>query len=248
MRVAVISDTHGNLTALDAVLAELDATGPYDEILMAGDFAFGGPFPAECIDRIRRRGYRAVRGNTDEFLVEVATDGARPAQGYEEAQGHHGVQLEIDRWVAARLSPEQVDYLAGLPLQVTIPHETAGPLAIVHATPWSAHPPIDPAGPAETVERMLDAAGTRAVAYGHIHIQHERRIDDGLLVAVGSVSMPFDGDPRSAFAVFTAGDDGWTVDLRRVAYDVEKAVAELEASGMPNGAVFAQTLRTGQRP
>ncbi|HET9015081.1 MAG TPA: metallophosphoesterase, partial [Thermomicrobiaceae bacterium] len=136
--VAVISDVHGNLPALEAVLAELDATGPYDEIVMAGDFAFGGPFPAECVELIRRRGFRAVRGNTDEFIVELATAGRRPAYGAEDHQRHGAAQQLIDRWVVERLTPEQVDYLAELPLQVDVPDTRGEAMAVVHATPWSS--------------------------------------------------------------------------------------------------------------
>lgn len=246
MNVAVISDPHGNLTALDAVLAELDATGPFDEIVMAGDFAAGGPFPAECIERIRERGYQAVRGNTDEFIVEVATNGAKPAQGLEERQRHRGVQAEIDRWVVERLAPEQIDYLASLPLQVNVPDERGEALAVVHATPWSAHPPVLAGAPEEIARRMLDAAGTLVLGYGHIHVQYERRLDGRLLAAVGSVGLPFGGDRRAAYAVFTSNLDGWSVGFHRLTYDVDRAIAEVLASGVPNAENYAKTLRTAR--
>lgn len=248
MRIAVISDTHGNLLALDAVLADLDSAGPLDEIIMAGDFAFGGPFPAECIERIRERGLRAVRGNTDEFIVEVATVGARPAREVEAGQRHGPLQIEIDRWAVERLTEDQIDYLAALPLQITIPNPDSGPLAIVHATPWSSHPPVSAGAPEAIARRMLDASGGRALGYGHIHIQYQRRLDGRLLAAVGSVGLPFDGDQRAAYAVFTSTGDGWDVDFRRVSYDVDAAIDQVLRSGVPNAAAFATTLRSASPP
>lgn len=247
MRVAVISDPHGNLMALDAVLADIDATGPFDEVIMAGDFAFGGPFPAECIERIRERGYRAVRGNTDEFIVEVATDGAQPAQNVDEAQRHGPAQVAIDRWVADRLTPEQVDYLAALPLAVTVPDARGEALTVVHATPWSTHPAVLPDASDEIVQQMLTAAGTAALGYGHIHLQYAKQLDGQLIAAVGSVGLPFDGDQRAAYAVFTSSADGWAVDFRRVAYDVDAAIAAVLQSGVPGAEGFATTLRQARR-
>ncbi len=247
MRIAVISDTHGNLLALDAVLDELDAE-PVDEIVMAGDFAFGGPFPSECIERVRERNLRAVRGNTDEFIVEVATAGARPAKAVEAVQRHGPLQIEIDRWAAERLTEDQIDYLAALPLQITIPDRESGPLAVVHATPWSSHPPVGADAPEAVARRMLDASGDRALGYGHIHVQYQRRIDGGLLAAVGSVGLPFDGDQRAAYAVFTSAGDGWNVEFCRVPYDVDAAIEQVLRSGVPNAEGFAATLRSASPP
>lgn len=248
MRIAVLSDTHGNLLALDAVLADLDSAEPLDEIIMAGDFAFGGPFPAECIERIRERGLRAVRGNTDEFIVEVATDSARPAQNVEGGQRHGPQQIEIDRWAVDRLTGEQIDYLAALPLQITISGPDCGPLAIVHATPWSTHPPVGDGAPEAAARQMLDAGSGRALGYGHIHVQYQRRVDGRLLAAVGSVGLPFDGDRRAAYAVFTSTADGWEVEFRRVSYDVDAVIEQVVRSGVPNAAGFAATLRSASPP
>ncbi len=74
MRIAMISDVHGNLHAFDAVLADVDKSGPFDEVIYGGDLVFNGAFPSECVDRLRAREYRAVRGNTDEFVVEMARE------------------------------------------------------------------------------------------------------------------------------------------------------------------------------
>jgi predicted phosphodiesterase len=250
MRVAVLSDTHGNLVALDAVLAELDATGPYEALVMGGDFAFGGPNPAECIDRIRERGVPAVRGNTDEFIVELATRGRIPARVAAESQRHTASEamLQRYRWAVERLLDEQIAYLASLPLAYSLPAPGGGALTVVHATPWNAHDTVPESAPEGLARRMLDQAGGQALAYGHIHVQYRRWIDRRLLTAVGSVGLPFDGDPRAAYAVFTLGPGGWEVEFRRVAYRLEQAIEGVLSSGMPGAEAQAAILRSARPP
>lgn len=249
MRIAVISDTHGNVRALDAVLADLDATGPYDLVVMGGDVAFGGARPADCIDRIRERGYPAVRGNTDEFIVEVATGGRIPARVAHESQRHTASEplLQRYRWTAQHLSAEHIEYLARLPLVRVIPAPGGRALTVVHATPWNAHETLTASAPVESLRQMLDRAGGQALVYGHIHVQYHQRIDGRLVAAVGSVGLPFDGDPRAAYAVLTF-DDGWSIEFRRVAYDVERAIEELLASGFPGAEAQANVLRNARPP
>ena len=244
MRIAVISDTHGNLRALDAVLDDIASGSAFDEVIFAGDIAFGGPFPAECIQRIRDRGWRAVRGNTDEIVIAAAIDGWQSdEQAADSSLRPTAVQQAVGRWDAERLSPDQVAYLLSLPRQVTVPHAQAGALTVVHATPWSVYATIPPDAPDSLARRVLDEAGTTAVAYGHIHVQYARRIEGRLLTAVGSVGMPFDGDQRAAYAVLTADEGGWSVAFRRVAYDVDAAIADTLRSGVPNADGYADTLR-----
>lgn len=245
MRVAVISDPHGNLRALDAVLADLDATGGFDEVIMAGDFASGGPLPAECVERIRERGYRAVRGNTDEFIVEAGTEGAIPAQPRDPDQRHSGDLLANDRWTAARMSHAQIEYLAQLPLTLYVSGDDVPVLTICHATPWNAHDTVMPTDPEARVRKVLDDAGGQAVAFGHIHIQGERRLDGKVLIAVGSMGLPFDEDTRAAYTVLTGDAAGWTPEFRRVAYDLDAAMRDVMTSDPPGSESYLRKLRTG---
>ena len=247
MRIAMISDVHGNLHAFDAVLADVDKSGPFDEVIYGGDLVFNGAFPSECVDRLRASGCRAVRGNTDEFVVEMARNGDYETSITSEEQRHSPSLKLLDRWANERLTSEQIDYMATFPLRIDISGPDGNRLTIVHATPWSAHPAVLPDSDEDTAKKMLDAAEAQTVAYGHIHVQYRRELGGRILCAVGSVGAPFDHDPRAAYAVLTNSGNGWDVEFHRVEYDVEAAAAGLMASTLPNRELVAAGIRTGSR-
>lgn len=226
--IAVISDIHGNLRALQAVLEELDRLGPA-LVAVGGDLAFGGPQPAECVELIRRRGYPAIRGNTDEWV----TDPARAPD-------------PISGWAATHLGDEDRRYLAALPFLWRYGQGTSGDLVVLHATPWSISDAVPPDAGPNLARRMFEEAKASAVVYGHIHIAYQRRLDARLLVNSGSVGMPFDGDQRAAFATLSEADGRWSAEIRRVSYDVDAAIKEARKSGNPGGERFAKRLETGQ--
>jgi putative phosphoesterase len=232
MRMAIISDSHGNLTALDAVLADLDADGPFDAVVVGGDNAYGGPFPRECIDRVMQRGLPAVRGNTDEMIISALEGGGD----------------SLGKWVIDQLETYHVDYLKMFSFQYNVETGDGRRLAIVHATPWSIEESVLPESHDREFERMLREADADALAYGHIHLQHQRNLPNGVVIAVGSVGLPFDGDQRAMYTVIEASSRSWNVEFRRVAYDVERAIAEARNSGSPNGEGFAHNLATASRP
>ena len=222
--IAVISDIHGNLAALEAVLAELDRLGP-SEVVVAGDLALGGPRPAECVSLIRRRGYPAIRGNTDEWLTKA------PAR-----------VTDAVSWCAARLSEEDRRFLAELPF-LWRGEDAAGDLVVVHATPWNVSDVIRPNAPAHEVQRAFEEADAAVLVYGHIHIAHVRALDGKLLVNGGSVGLPFDGDWRASFATLTS-DGTWKATLHRVTYDRDAVIAESRRSDNPERDRFSRRLET----
>lgn len=242
-RLAILSDQHGNLAAFQAVLAEVDRRGPFDTLVGGGDFVLGGAFPRETLALVIERGLECVRGNTDEWLVEAATNGQQPATGYTPEQAHTGVLREMDEWAAARLSADQLEFLKGMPLR----WETTGPsgqaLVVVHATPWSAHPVVLPDAPEDVAERMLDEAGSPVLLYGHIHHAYIRSVGDRTLASVGSIGMPFDGDWRPCFAIAEDDGSGWRVEHVRVPYDQAAYLVALADSGVPNAEGTIDTIR-----
>ncbi len=239
MRVAIFSDVHGNIAALEAVLADIRARGPFDRILNGGDFAFGGPRPREAVERLVETGYPGVIGNTDE-MVAASPEGAVGA---------------VAAWARTRLTPEQVDWLRALPRSQRVEPAsyeggggTAGgpPLVLVHATPWSTTDIIEPASPDATVARAFEQAGSRVLVYGHIHRAYIREAAGGLIVNTGSVGFPFDGDPRPAWAILTLDRGRWRAEIVRTEYDREAAAHDLLTSDHPDAENFARRIRTGR--
>jgi predicted phosphodiesterase len=232
MRVAIISDSHGNLTALDAVLEDLDNTGPYDHVLMGGDVAYGGPFPAECIQRVRERNLPTVRGNTEQMIADAVS-------------GRGDAHAD---WVLDQLGEDDLSFVQSLPVQHDLEIDEHRTLGLVHATPWSIYDTVLPENSDVDFRRMLLESNTSLLAYGHIHLQHQRTVDNGYVVAIGSVGLPFDGDQRAMYTVIEAAAGGFNVDFRRLDYDVGRAIQAAKTQGGPNGEAFATNLSRAQRP
>jgi putative phosphoesterase len=228
MRIAIFSDVHGNVRALEAVLADVRARGPFDEVINAGDLVFGGPRPREAMALLLAEGYPTVVGNTDEWIVGTA--------------GGPGAVVE---WTRRQLLPDHLAFLHALPRSYRVEPRGGPPLVVVHATPASTTESVMPDAPARVLTQALDLASARALVYGHIHRAYVRELSGRLVVNVGSVGFPFDGDPRPAWAIFTLRDGRWGAEIVRVAYDREAVARDLLDSDHPDAATFARRARTG---
>jgi len=248
MRIAFVSDIHGNLPALQAVLADLDANGPYDAVVGGGDFASGGAFPERVLAIVRERGWPSVRGNGDEWIIESASAGRLPARGYTPEQMPPPIILQVNDWGAKMLSQESLRFLADLPLE----WKTTGPsgknLVFVHSTPGSAHPIVMPDADESVLTQMLDQAQADILVYGHIHRAYIRAVGDRAVACTGAVGFPLDGDERPCYMIATDDGSGWTLEHRRVTYDRDKYLSELARSGIPNAAGMIDQIRAGGTP
>jgi putative phosphoesterase len=211
MQVGLISDVHGNLVALEAVLAEMP---PVDELLCAGDVVGYNPWPAECVDELRRREVPTVMGNHDAAVADET-----PFRFNSMARA--GVEYAIER-----LSDEQLEWLAGLPEERL---ECDGRVKLVHGHPDDPERYTRYTYPEEFSPRMLDEEGV--LVLGHTHVQGVERFGDGIVVNPGSVGQPRDGDPRAAYAVIDL--DAMIVETHRVAYDIEAVREAVAAAGLP---------------
>jgi putative phosphoesterase len=187
VRVAALYDIHGNLTALDAVLAEVDA----DVILVGGDTVMG-PFPSETLERLRSLSgdVRFIRGNADREVYDERP-GRAPHEAFEYAR--------------SRLSAEQLEFLRTLPLTLSI-----GPVLFCHATPRNDEEIFTKSSPDERWAEALAGVDADVVVCGHTHVQFDRRIGDIRLVNAGSVGMPYEHEPGAYWALL----DGADVELR----------------------------------
>jgi len=231
VRVAIVSDFHGNLAALDAVVADVERQSP-DAVYHAGDLAHLGPRPAEVVDRIRELGWEGVTGNWD--CIYNPGQAERITSLPERNQK---LFVPLLSWTQERLGPERIDWLGRLPRVVTHPDFT-----LVHAGPndlWTA-PPRDT--PDDTLIATYGEAGTPTVIYAHIHTPFVRQIGDQIIANTGSAGMPFDGDWRSSYLLLEDGIPS----IQRVEYDIEREAADLRESCHPFPEWLEGVQRTGK--
>jgi predicted phosphodiesterase len=235
MRIAIVSDIHGNRTAFEAVLADLRDTSP-DLIFHGGDLADSGSSPVEIVDRIRDLGWPGVAGNTDEMLTtpetleEFASQSSAPPSIWSALR-------EIGAATRAALGEERLAWLRNLPRM-----QKHGPMALVHASPesrWKA--PNPEAGDAE-LESVYAPLGLPVVVYAHIHRSYVRRVSNITVVNTGSVSLSYDGDRRAAYLLL----DDSTPTIRRVEYDVDQELKALSVCGLPHSGWVAKIIESGR--
>jgi putative phosphoesterase len=219
VRVAAISDIHGNLPALEAVLAEIDGAG-VDEILVAGDTAHG-PWPAEVLDLLDERGARAVRGNADREVIE-RSDRYGP----------------LAPWSADRLGERRLGVARSWPLTLELSIEGLGSVLVCHSTPESEDPIYTRITPDAELAAIFGSVAADVVVCGHTHMQYDRSLESGLrIVNPGSVGIPYEG-ARGAYWALLGPD----VEFRRTEYDVEAAVAAIEVMRVPLDGPFLEQL------
>jgi putative phosphoesterase len=236
MRIAIISDFHGNLTALEAVLADLKTVAP-DVILHGGDLAHGGARPAEVVDGIRELGWPGVCGNTDEMLWKPET--LRDFAGKSSARFQRMFEMIGEMAAATRqlLGAERIAWMKTVPRE-----QRRDALALVHASPGDLWRAPSPDAADSDLREAYGTLQAHVAVYGHIHQPYVREMP-GLTVAnTGSVSLSYDGDRRASYLVV---EEGRAV-IRRVEYDVEGEARAVLASGLPHAEWVCRNLRAGR--
>ena len=235
MRIAVVSDIHGNLTALEAVVADLLNAAP-DLILQGGDFADGGPGAAEAVDLVRESGWPGVLGNADEMLFSpgTLTNFASRSPALRDV-----FAVVEERAVASRaaLGEERLEWLRRLPRTYTLEG-----FALVHASPESTWQSPGPRAADAELEAVYRPLGAPLVVFGHVHVPFVRKTSEMTVANSGSVGMPYDGDPRACYLLVDEG----SATIRRVEYDIEREVRRLRTTGDPHLDWMSATLRSGR--
>jgi predicted phosphodiesterase len=231
MRIAVVSDIHGNLTAFEAVLADLRLTSP-DLIFHGGDAPHGGPRPAEVLDRIRNLGWPGVLGNTDEMLFDPES-----LEAFASRSPHLETMWkaigEMAAWTRDALGEDRIAWLRALPRV-----QKHDPMALVHASPESTWRSPGHQATDNELESVYAPLGMPIAVYGHIHRSSVRHIAGLTVVNTGSVSLSYDGDPRAAYLLL----DGNKPVIRRIEYDLEREIRAVMSCGIPHAAWVARML------
>ncbi|HEY7343150.1 MAG TPA: metallophosphoesterase family protein [Ktedonobacterales bacterium] len=229
MRVGLIADIHGNLIALETVLAEL-AREPLDQLVCLGDVAALGPQPAEALARLRTLGCSVVMGNTDAWLLmpPSAMEGDR-------------FDAAITQWTRTQLTDDDRAYIASFAPVVELALGEGRTLLCFHGSPQSYDDVIVPTTPDDELSGMLGDTQADILAGGHTHLQMLRRHGDAHLINVGSVGLAGVGAATqknrhvgwAEYAVVDSDGDRLEISLRRTPLDVDRMVEAARASGMP---------------
>ena len=226
MRIAALYDIHGNVPALEAVLADVRAAG-VDEIVIGGD-VLPGPMPGESLDLLfsLEIPVRFLMGNGDRATLEIRA-------GHESAAIPPAFR-EAMRWVASNLTDEHVRRVSGWPAHLTADVDALGTVVFCHATPRNDTDIFTRMTPGERLYSVFAGVEAGVVVCGHTHMQFDRIVANIRVVNAGSVGMPF-GEPGAYWLLL-----GAEVELRRTEYDLERAARRIAATAYPQASEFAR--------
>ena len=225
--VAVITDIHGNLPALEAALARVEQLGP-DALYCGGDLVGYGPWPNEVCQLIEDRGIPTIYGNYDYAIGREEEDcGCAYITQHDRELGQRSVE-----WTLARTDQRSKDFMRELPFDLRF--ELGGKrVRLVHGSPRKVNEYLFEDKPAKTFERIAAGAECDVLVFGHTHKPWIAGFGGVLFVNCGSVGKPKDGDPRAGFAILRQAARGVEVTIERVPYDAETVAREVAAAGLP---------------
>jgi putative phosphoesterase len=231
MRIAIISDIHGNQIALEAVLQDLAQQPTVDQLVIGGDLCLNGPYPRQVIETVQRLHCPVIQGNVDAEVVNKAPDKGEKKRS-------------TVSWTREQIGPPGIHYLASLPFSHRISNSNGSDLLIVHANPLNLEEAIFPNASDSELEHLLGGLDSSigALAFGHLHIAYTRHWRHLLLADVGSCGLPRDEDLRAAYGILTWQDNKWQAEIRRVEYDVQAVIRQIRTCGMPNPEKRIKTL------
>lgn len=236
MRIGIISDIHGNLAALEAVLEDLRGRD-IDELYCLGDLVGYAPFPDEVTDRIRREGIRTVLGNYDDGVgFDRADCGCAYRDPVERAIGEQSLE-----WTKAHVSAGYKAFLRSLEQEIRL-DVNGRRLLLVHGSPRSRNEYLFEDRPASSFQRIARDARADIIVFGHTHRPYVKQVGQVLFVNAGSVGKPKDGDWRACYVVLEPAAPG-PVQFVRVPYDVRSVAAAIRHSDLPDA--LAAALESG---
>ena len=241
--IAILSDVHGNLLALEAVRKALKKEKP-DAILVAGDLVMNGPDPSGAVDALRAMeadGAVIVQGNTDVAVADFDYAAAFPWLG----DGVPDAMQAAAEWAHDELGEERLDWLRRLPAERRVRLEDTLVL-VTHASPGSQTAGFDKDLDASVTLERLSRTDARIIGCGHTHLPDVRDFGWKQIVNAGSAGYVFDGDPTASWALLTLDGDAATAEIRRTEFDALAVANAISARGLPGDVYRAATVRTGK--
>lgn len=240
MKLAIISDIHGNQIALEAVLADIKRVGA-DQIICLGDIANVGPHPGQCIDIIRSLDCPVVQGNHELYLLGRFED-----DKWQTSPIWAGM-----RWSREQLRSDQMEYIANLPYQYEIGGNGRVGATFLHASPLSQYRGFMPQHDDTAIAERMNGLDNTTLFCGHTHLPLYRPWSNAWLVNTGSVGMPIDGTPTAKYVIATRLKHEWHVQYRMIEYNIDQLMAEFETVGLQQTggkitAMFRYQMLTGQ--
>jgi predicted phosphodiesterase len=252
MRIAVLSDIHGNCYALDAVLADLRGQEQeVDQMVCLGDAIQGGAQPAETAQRLRELACPIVMGNADAWLLDEQGDTAEPTSAQ---------QREVRMWSLTQLSTADLAFIRDFEptVEITLGAASADEppfgqrLLCFHGSPTSYDDILLPTTPNEEWQRLLGPFASAILTGGHTHTQQMRRVGDGLFFNPGSIGVaynilvpegPLHTEAWAEYAILSVVSGRLSLDFRRVAYEVGRLIDIIQASGRPHADTMIAAYR-----
>jgi putative phosphoesterase len=243
-RLAVLSDVHGNATALEAVRKAFKKEKP-DAVIVAGDLVLNGPEPAAAVDALRAMeadGATIVQGNTDVAVADFDYAAAFPWM----TDGVPDTLREAAEWAYDALGDERVAWLRRLPSERRIHAEDGTMVLLCHASPGSQTAGFDQVLDANVTLERAARTEARVIACGHTHLPEVRDLGWKLIVNDGSAGYVFDGDPTASWAPIDCVDGEVTTEIKRTEFDTLTVANAISERGLPGDVYRAATVRTGK--
>jgi predicted phosphodiesterase len=249
MRLALISDIHANLPALEAVLDHIAAVPNIDATYHLGDLVGYAPWPDETVALLHTRGIEGIAGNYDST---VATDYKHCGCKYEDPEQEALSHVSF-AWTKEHTSRDTKRILGELPFRLDVRvnggHASGPTLILVHGTPTLNTVYWTEDRPDSFCTQMASIAGAKSgdvIAFGHTHLPWHRDVEGIHFVNTGTVGRPKDGDWRAGYTILEMTDGTFSAEYLRVEYDVNRAAKAIRESDLPNE--FADFLMSGKRP
>jgi putative phosphoesterase len=237
MKLAFISDIHGNAVALDAVLEDIKKRN-VDRIIVLGDISYRGPEPKRALDLVKSLNTNVIKGNADEWVVRGIKEG-------EVAKSALTMMNKERDWIYKHLDEEDLQYLNELPTEIKLEADQIK-IHAFHATPTSLFDIVQPFDSDEALKDKMMKSDADLFVYAHIHKPFIRYIEGKCLMNIGSVGLPFDGLAKSSYAIVDIKEGSFQTSIVRVDFDLEKVIQQYQEGDYPNSEQMMKVIQNAR--